>query len=1093
MMQKTIGVCLLAWAGIFAFAGVQIAPNGMIRFGEKGELTVRHYHPKWRTSVPHSKIAGMTADGGKIQIPWILFDETKAEFEEKITKEKDTYQIEYLFRSRTPAKTAILAAELALPVKEFLNTPLKIDGKEFFFAAQKDAVIHKKAKVRHVEWMLPDGLVRIDFPTPVFLEVQDARHWNKNVFNMRFYFTPEAGSLTESRLTMNLRFTPLQSRAIDFQSKINRTFDDPVPSDGAGGWTDQGPNNDMRVLPRKPLCVGTLKFPVSADGCIAVGGRNRKGCPQRVLLPMNGESYPYLALLHAGAWLPGAGTQFGQIVASYQDGSSQSIPVISGKDVGNWWVPAPLSNGAVVWRGSNPSSAIGLYCSFFPLAEKPLKSLCLEATGENPLWLTVSMLLTTGRMNFPRQEPYKITRNGEWRAFSYDRSVREKSALDFSFLLDAPAGKHGFVQVTQEGAFQFEKQKKPVRFYGTNISFWALYMSKRDCDMIAGRLARCGYNAVRLHHFDRDLVDRSDRKDSHRILAERLDQLDYLIAALKKKGIYITTDLYTARYPAPEEFPTLPKMAHGYEYKAMVMISPEVRAKFKEWVRKVLTHRNPYTNLSWAEDPAFIGISILNENSIFFIIEQRCGARIRDYYRNAFEQRCRERGIAVTEANRNKLFHQFCEKLYQEYYQEMVKFLRELGVRAPLTDQNFMESPNYNSMRRNYDYVDNHIYWDHPVSLGTGLTPMQFSNDTALRNRLHAPRLIMPTRIWGKPFTVTEFNFCYPNRYRAEGAPLFGAYAALQDWNAIYRFGYSGGKDRALTEVSIEAFDCANDVIQMLSERIGMAFFLRGDVKPSEKFFSAAVPADVVSRQWPEYPMDLQLLGLYGQVGSVECDRGRCIPALPKGTNAVFALTSDAVPAAGKIPVFRGFHNLSEQPGAEKILPGANPKEIRSSTGELVSNFGEQTFTAVTKASEAFILPQGKHRKGEMLSARAKHSFAVVSVIAVDGSPLKKSNRLLVLHLTDVQMEGITFDNPDQRIVIRWPKGQLVAKKGVAEIRLALPEGGWKLYALDASGKRVAELSLRREKNALNFLADTFQVPGEVIFAYELEKSPAAH
>ena len=110
----------------------------------------------------------------------------------------------------------------------------------------------------------------------------------------------------------------------------------------------------------------------------------------------------------------------------------------------------------------------------------------------------------------------------------------------------------------------------------------------------------------------------------------------------------------------------------------------------------------------------------------------------------------------------------------------------------PLTDQNYISLPNTTLQRAQYDYVDNHIYWDHPQFLGKAWSlPTQLNNCSVLAVRMRVPKGIAPTRIFGKPFTVTEFDFCYPNSYRAEGAPIFGAYAAMQDWDAIYRFAYS--------------------------------------------------------------------------------------------------------------------------------------------------------------------------------------------------------------------------------------------------------------------------------------------------------------
>lgn len=1088
-----VAACLLCLSGR---AGVDVQPDGVLKLG-KSSLSGRHYDKQWKSVVQPANAVGMSREGGSIRAPWRLYDGTLAEFGEVVRRiDENTFRIDYTFRAEQPAATANLSAELKMPVDDVINTPIIVDGKEVpLHAKLGDAVIFTKDAVQKIEFALPDGRVFVELPTPRKLEILDCRTWNQNIYNLRISFSRPYGDLRESDCSLTLRLVPYRTSPVNLAAAANRNFADEVESDSKGGWTDQGELNDLRVLTQDKVTFGPLTFPIlnpAMNGnraCLVVAGKNRLGYPQSVTVKMNGEKAGTLALLHALAWQPAVKQAAGRIIATFQDGSQSEIPVISGVDAYDWWNPSNLENGAVAWHGRNASSNVGLFCSIFPLPERSLKSLTFEAVGDNPVWMVVSALLVNQPVTFPRSEKVKIARDKEWRPFATDRSVEKGSALDFSFLLDPPAGKYGHIRINRDGHYQFEKQDKPIRFYGANLVYWALYMEKNECDMIAERLARIGYNAIRIHHFDRDVVDRRNPTDSSRIIPEQLDKLDYLIYVLEKNGIYITTDVFTDRMPAPDEFPDLPKMHGGYDYKAMAMISAEVRNKLKKWAREIFTHRNPYTGMSWAEDPALIGVSLLNENSIFFIINGRVSTDVRRYYEREFEQYCRKQEIALTPETREAQFNRFCLDVYNNYYADMSAFLRELGVTAPLTDQNFIQSPNYNSQRMKYDYVDNHIYWDHPRPLGGRLTPVQFCNFSVLQDNLLSPRLIMPSRIYGKPFTVTEYDFCYPNRFRAEGAPVFSAYAAMQGWDGVYRFSYSGGKRRALDEVSIEPFDVANDVIRVLSERIAAAFFVRGDVAEASQAFAVSVPEDVTPRIWPDYPYDAQMLGLYGRVGSVECSpAGTCTPNLPKNTRAIFALTAAAIPANAKTPVFVGFRDLTPKVLAAKLMKDSDYKVIRSSTGELTVDFNRKTFVAATPYSEAMVLPRGEQRTGDRLTAKSRDTFSVVAAVTVDNQPLASSRRILLLHLTDVQLEGITFKAADQRVVTDWPSGQLLARKGTAEISLNLPGDSWKLYALNPNGKRIAEIPWSKKDGRLFFVADTFGVKNEAVFAYELTK-----
>ena len=41
----------------------------------------------------------------------------------------------------------------------------------------------------------------------------------------------------------------------------------------------------------------------------------------------------------------------------------------------------------------------------------------------------------------------------------------------------------------------------------------------------------------------------------------------------------------------------------------------------------------------------------------------------------------------------------------------------------------------------------------------------------------------------GKPFSVSETMWCYPNEQQYQFLPNLGAYASLQDWDALVLFG----------------------------------------------------------------------------------------------------------------------------------------------------------------------------------------------------------------------------------------------------------------------------------------------------------------
>ena len=126
------------------------------------------------------------------------------------------------------------------------------------------------------------------------------------------------------------------------------------------------------------------------------------------------------------------------------------------------------------------------------------------------------------------------------------------SPVDVSYLLDAPAGKHGFV-VVKDGHLATEDGQR-IRFWGVNITDWSKgsrqIPSKEDASYIASTLARFGVNSVRFQFLDleepRGLI--AKQGDSTRSMdAEQFDREDYFIAELEKRGIYIDFNLLVGR------------------------------------------------------------------------------------------------------------------------------------------------------------------------------------------------------------------------------------------------------------------------------------------------------------------------------------------------------------------------------------------------------------------------------------------------------------------------------------------------------------------------------------------------------------------
>lgn len=182
-----------------------------------------------------------------------------------------------------------------------------------------------------------------------------------------------------------------------------------------------------------------------------------------------------------------------------------------------------------------------------------------------------------------------------------------------------PAGKFGHIRVGRDGHLYAGDRR--IRFFGVNLCFGGAFPQKGDAERIAGRMAKFGINIVRFHHMDSgtfpDGIRARNRADTRGLDPESLDRLDYLISQLKKNGIYVNLNLLVSRPfnrndGLPPEIEGLDwKLRHsvGFFYEPLLQLQ-------KEYARELLTHKNPYTQMTYAEDPCVAFVEINNENGL---------------------------------------------------------------------------------------------------------------------------------------------------------------------------------------------------------------------------------------------------------------------------------------------------------------------------------------------------------------------------------------------------------------------------------------------------------------------------------------------
>ncbi|HEX4039411.1 MAG TPA: hypothetical protein VHX37_15235 [Acidobacteriaceae bacterium] len=485
--------------------------------------------------------------------------------------------------------------------------------------------------------------------------------------------------------------------------------------------------------------------------------------------------------------------------------------------------------------------------------------------------------------------------------FSMDhrRGALTPSPVDVSFLLDAPAGKHGFIQVRNGHLATGDGHR--IRLWGVNITDWSpgsrQIPAKDQAAFWAQTLARFGVNCVRFQFLDletpRGLID-GHSPGTRTLDAEAFDREDKFIAELEKRGIYIDFNLLVGRpFKAADGVEDANSLHQGA--KGTSLYDKRLIELQKEYARQLLDHLNPYTNRRYTDDPAVALVEINNEDAINigyfapapFYLHELTGlyndwlakhrtpgqiAQLRTLTHAASDapvplmQGHWEAPSAPPE--RFNAEAAFYNDLQRDYWVDMESYLKQtLGSKSLViaTADHSHSNSGYPVLRSelSMDVIDGHDYWEHP---GEYVRKSPMVNDPFNSTVVELSR----SAIAGKPYTVSEVNNPYPNSYDSEGIPILASYGLLQDWDAILWYTFEPKADPNWKPSVGDPFDISLDPVKMPELAEGALLFLRGDVDKArtvstrsyseqQVFDSMLFPTTDRPYFTPGFPLDLPL------------------------------------------------------------------------------------------------------------------------------------------------------------------------------------------------------------------------------------------
>lgn len=861
-----------------------------------------------------------------------------------------------------------------------------------------------------------------------------------------------------SRLVLDIRESAPEFTPVPLDSFLNGKLPEAIKKIPAGNFSYQNFHNSLSFC-----------FPKKAGSALFPSGE--------VTIPFTQKDAKALVLVHGVD--PGyKKTEIGTLAIVYQDGKEETFPIESGKNAGPWKNCDPVSNFRLVWSGISDSDFYAFGMSQFPLKAGAV-SLKLRAGENSRHWgiLAVSLL---NRLIPERDLPetFYVKEGKEWANFTFQKDIVKGSFLDFSGQNHAPAGKFGRMIVNAKGQLAFEKEpSKRFRIVGANLCSGVCFPTKGEAKTIARRLATLGYNMVRFHRYDEALIQKKARTSTE-IDMKQLDLLEYFVYELKKNGIYFTADIYCFRNTRPgDKIPEADlQQKSKAQMKTLLPLSEAAMENWKAFTKNWLTHRNPYTGLTWTEEPAFAFVQFLNENNIDHRWDDF--AKLQSLYMLNFDSWLKANKIVPAShelTTDNPAFCAYLFTLQEKNIREQRDFLRnELKMKTLITDCN-METSSYplaHFKARYFDLADAHGYFDHPKSkygFGKGTHTMQL-------NPLKATFLpivhdLSRARLYGKPVLSTEWKFCVPNRFRAYGGPIMGAYLALQDWDGLFQYSWAHARHIAIWNTGHSTFDSANDPLAHATDRITMLLFRRGDVAPAEEAVAYRVPADYRKASAQNPPMEIESFAALVRTGSVI--EGTRVPG-------VTVLSNKEIRSKNLFPT-KKLNSLYNEMRTRGIA--------RSSTGEITHDIRRGTLSVVTPRAEVFSLDQGS-MKGNRVAVAETKTPQTIAFFSMDGKNIAESRDLLIIHLTNSLNRNTRFDSPsmrEQQPATSYRQQLIRIASPKVNLKLDGPVANLKITALASDGKELGPVSFTGRNGSLDFVLNNALYPDGVLY-YRIQR-----
>jgi hypothetical protein len=732
--------------------------------------------------------------------------------------------------------------------------------------------------------------------------------------------------------------------------------------------------------------------------------------------------------------------------------------------------------------------------------------------------------------------------------------VKPGTALDISWMNSGtPAGLSGRVIINKDGATAFEKEPDKavklrsfnlVGFGGWNFMMWNA--DKKEIEEYAEQIRLRGYNMVRLHLLEKQILgfsgicrgpftklsDVKIPQSQEELPVDKafVDRLDYFIAKLKERGIYLymegqfTSTGWTAASPwAVSEA----DMEKGF-FPTGLYFRDDYKKNWEAGVSFLLGHVNPYTGMNLADDPVLACFLFFNEQDIQIPFLKDFTPHWQKYlsekYGSIEKLTSAWGGKFGTDDFPAPLksfedIPQITDKLLKSGTlagKDAASFL--LKITGDMTDWYFatIKKTGYKGLVSMWDMymrlidiparakmpvVSMHTYHSHP-----GKRPLSekdykqlAQNNDALGSEVAFPAgssladgayfsRVAVCRFFGRPFMITEYSHAGFNQYRHENGLFFGSYAALQGWDCLTPH----ANTVTLYNVPLHpfSFESAMHPISRASDLVTAFAWFRGDVKTAKSSVELTVT--------PEMPLSKNSLFAigsdYGRL-SMLTRIGNSYPSETlqpvRDFKPDIKITPKEFSGAGGSGSF--YYAVTEFNSKDEVIKGL-VKQLRdknildknnitdpgknifqSETGELTLNTEKETLSVSTPRLEGAIIKADIPVSLNSLEIQKCTVPASITVVSLDkANELKYSKKLLLIFSTDAVNSGTVFSSEKKNCVIDYGEFPIVMRTGLLELSLktgqqSVPD----IYALNMDGTREEKVACTVNNGKLILKLDT--------------------